>query len=46
MTIQYTGMLQWAESLAGPWYDYADATQSPVTVTVGDGLKFFRSKTY
>jgi hypothetical protein len=46
IVVTYTGMLQWANSLQGPWYDYADASQSPVTIAVAPGAKFFRSRSY
>jgi hypothetical protein len=46
LVIHYTGMLQWADDLRGPWNDYADASQSPVTVAVGPGTRFFRSRSY
>ncbi len=46
LVISYTGMLQWANDLQGPWYDYADASQSPVTIAVVPGAKFFRSRSY
>jgi hypothetical protein len=46
LTIGYAGMLQWANSPMGPWNNYADASQSPVTVTVAPGAKFFRAISY
>ena len=46
LVVIYTGMLQWASQVQGPWYDYADASQSPVTIAVAPGAKFFRSRSY
>jgi hypothetical protein len=46
VVVTYTGMLQWANELRGPWYDYADSSQSPVTIAIAPGSKFFRSRSY
>jgi hypothetical protein len=46
LLVTYTGMLQWADELRGPWHDYADASQSPVTIALAPGAKFFRSRSY
>ena len=44
--VQWTGMLQVAENLTGPWRDYADAQQSPLILPVTDATRFARARSY
>jgi hypothetical protein len=48
LVIEYTGMLQRAEALGGTivWQDYADATQSPVTIDATGTAAYYRSRSY
>jgi hypothetical protein len=47
VVIQWTGMLQVADRVTGPWRDYADDKQSPVTLLLnGQPMKFARSRSY
>jgi hypothetical protein len=46
VTIQWTGMLQLANSIIGPWTDYADDKQSPITLPMTGPMKFARSRSY
>lgn len=43
LSITYTGTLQSADSVTGPWADVAGA-QSPFNVTAASGAKFYRVK--
>jgi hypothetical protein len=42
ITITYTGTLQSADSVNGPWSDEAGAS-SPMTVDATGGMKFYRA---
>jgi len=47
VTLQWRGMLQMANSVTGPWTDYADDSQSPLTFSAsGQPAKFARSRGY
>ena len=47
LVITWTGILQVAEKVTGPWIDYGDASQSPLIIPVGTpGIKFGRSRNY
>ncbi|MBI4659348.1 MAG: immunoglobulin domain-containing protein [Verrucomicrobia bacterium] len=43
LKLTFTGALQSADSVAGPWTDVANAT-SPLDVTAAPGAKFYRAK--
>lgn len=43
LTLTYTGTLQAADAVTGPWTDVAGAT-SPRNVTTTDAKKFYRAK--
>lgn len=43
LSITYTGTLQSADAITGPWTDVTGAT-SPLAVTTSQGQKFYRSK--
>ncbi|MBI2948022.1 MAG: DNRLRE domain-containing protein [Verrucomicrobia bacterium] len=43
LNVTFTGTLQSADSVTGPWTDVANA-KSPFTATVSGGAKFYRSK--
>ncbi|MBI4658881.1 MAG: immunoglobulin domain-containing protein [Verrucomicrobia bacterium] len=43
LSITFTGSLQSADSVTGPWTDVANAT-SPLAVTTAAGAKFYRAK--
>jgi hypothetical protein len=47
IVVSWTGMLQVADSVNGPWSDYADQSQSPMNLPVGSqGAKFARARGY
>jgi hypothetical protein len=47
VVLQWTGMLQMADRVTGPWNDYADDKQSPLTLPLGgEQMKFSRARSY
>jgi len=46
LRVQWTGMLQVADALNGSWNDYADQSQSPMTVPMTETAQFMRSRSY
>jgi hypothetical protein len=46
LNVSWTGMLQTADSINGPWSDYADQSQSPLGVPMNQGAKCSRARGY
>ena len=46
LNVFWTGMLQTADSIGGPWSDYADQSQSPLSVPMNQGAAFIRARAY
>ncbi len=46
LTVSWTGMLQTADQANGPWSDYADQGQSPLSVPMNQAAKFVRARSY
>ncbi|MHB1306469.1 MAG: hypothetical protein ACYC23_05240 [Limisphaerales bacterium] len=46
LTVQWTGMLQVANAVNGPWSDHADQSQSPMTIPTTQAGQFMRSRSY
>jgi len=47
LLITWTGMLQIADKVTGPWQDYGDSSQSPLILPASSsGIKFGRARSY
>ena len=46
LTVQWTGMLQVANTINGPWSDHADQSQSPMTIPTTQAGQFMRARSY
>lgn len=44
VTVQWTGVLQVADQVNGPYRDYADDSRSPATLPTTEGMKFLRAR--
>jgi hypothetical protein len=46
LVVSWTGILQVADQVTGPWQDYADQSQSPMTVPMVGAGRFARARNY